>query len=464
MRLRFALDLANGLAYLHARRFIHRDVATRNVLLSSSLAAKLSDFGLTRESIGNNEYYRSHGGAMPVRWTSPEALEQRKFSAASDVYAYGITLYELWTDGAMPYEGWTNQRVWVNVQAGYKLPCPDKCDPRVHEQLMVPCWAFEASQRPTMERLVPLIKAMADAAAAIAKSGGGAGAGLAGKAGPKAEQPVYASDGDYAAPSHEDGKAADSKARTSTAGYTPMGSPASSVASSAPSSPSKDKAPPLAKGLDLVGMGRKISAASLTLPAGSGRNPVYDEVLDGGDDVLLDGGGQVSYDRGRGSVGSVEPSAYEDPDLTERRRGSTVDGLARRSKGSKDGLFMISEQAINPYDVNAEPELVPPVSVAETSFSGGRAAGKSQDAQDAYIDVTAEAMDTMQLGNSKQCSALESALALADGRRKSSVVPLTRSGDDEDEFGFDAGGSPRVVKEGGYNVLGPRQIEYDRNA
>ena len=162
-RLGFAADLANGLAYLHARGFIHRDVAARNVLLSSTLTVKLADFGLTRESQADSEYYRSQGGAVPVRWTAPEALEERKFSPASDTFAFGVTVYEIWTDAAMPYEGWTNQRVWVNVSTGYRLPCPGGCDMVLYTTVMLPCWEHVAEKRPRMSRVAAKLTEMWEA-------------------------------------------------------------------------------------------------------------------------------------------------------------------------------------------------------------------------------------------------------------------------------------------------------------
>lgn len=69
---------------------------------------------------------------MPVRWTAPEALETRKYSVATDVWAYGILLYEIWTKGQTPYDGWSNQKVWVEVQSGYRLPMPAGCSADVY--------------------------------------------------------------------------------------------------------------------------------------------------------------------------------------------------------------------------------------------------------------------------------------------------------------------------------------------
>jgi serine/threonine protein kinase len=155
-RLQWCLDLADGLAYLHARRFVHRDVAARNVLLDSQLKAKISDFGMTREG-NNNEseaYYKARkGGAVPVRWTAPEALEHARFSTATDVWAYGTTVGEIFTNGQMPYDGMTNQMVWVRVMDGYREPRSETCPEDVYNTCMLACWEKEADERPTMEQL-----------------------------------------------------------------------------------------------------------------------------------------------------------------------------------------------------------------------------------------------------------------------------------------------------------------------
>ena len=150
-KLVFAGDAADGLLYLSKRGFVHRDVAARNVLVSSELRAKISDFGLSRDT-ENSDYYTSRGGALPVRWTAPEALESRKFSTATDVWAYGVLLYEIWADGATPYDGWGNQKVWVEVSGGYRMPMPENCTTDVYKT-MLSCWEQEPSRRPNFQRL-----------------------------------------------------------------------------------------------------------------------------------------------------------------------------------------------------------------------------------------------------------------------------------------------------------------------
>lgn len=155
-RLTIAGDCSEGLSYLTKRGFIHRDVAARNVLLSSELRGKISDYGMSREA-EETEYYQSRGGALPVRWSAPEVLEKRKFSAKSDVYALGILLYEIWTDGATPYGEWTNQRVWVEVVHGYRLPQPSLCAADVHV-MMVDCWWEDPLDRVELKELVTFFR------------------------------------------------------------------------------------------------------------------------------------------------------------------------------------------------------------------------------------------------------------------------------------------------------------------
>ena len=159
-RLRWCLDLANGLEYLHRRRFVHRDVAARNVLLDSHLNAKIADFGMTREGADNDSeaYYRARkGGAVPVRWTAPEALEQARFSTATDVWAYGVTAWEIFTNGTSPYQGMTNQKVWTEVVSNYRMPCPEACPTDVYQHCMLACWATDPEQRPSMMQTVVVL-------------------------------------------------------------------------------------------------------------------------------------------------------------------------------------------------------------------------------------------------------------------------------------------------------------------
>ena len=123
--------------------------------MSSELRCKVSDFGMSRDTgQSESDYYQSRGGALPIRWCSPEVLEHRKFSPRSDVYAMGILLYEIWTKGASPYSEmkWNNQTVWTMVTSGYRLPCPIGCTEEVYN-FMFKCWLENTHERPTANEL-----------------------------------------------------------------------------------------------------------------------------------------------------------------------------------------------------------------------------------------------------------------------------------------------------------------------
>lgn len=124
-----ALDAARALSYLAQRRFVHRDVAARNCLLSARRALKLADFGMARP-VCDSDYYRfSRRGLLPVRWMAPEALARGVFSPASDVWALGVLLFEIVTFGALPYRGLANEQVLARVTAGRCLRPPPHLNP-----------------------------------------------------------------------------------------------------------------------------------------------------------------------------------------------------------------------------------------------------------------------------------------------------------------------------------------------
>ena len=169
-RLNATLDCARGLAYLHARRFVHSDVAARIVLVNSAWQCKISDFGLSRDT-EKSSYYRSKGGNLPIRWTAPEALEHSRFNEATDVWAFGILAYEIWTQGATPYKDWGNQRVWVEVTSGTRLPRPEYCSALVYEEVMLACWTADPILRPHFATLVVRLETVAGKAPLLPRAG-----------------------------------------------------------------------------------------------------------------------------------------------------------------------------------------------------------------------------------------------------------------------------------------------------
>lgn len=145
----YAQMIATGMSYLASRSFVHRDLAARNVLIDAKGTAKVADFGLSRD-IDEADYYTStdQNARLPLRWMAPEVFETRHYGEASDVWAYGITLIEIFTRAKTPYPGWSNIYVSEKVKEGYKLPCPDSCPPKIYENVIAPSLSHDPTQRP----------------------------------------------------------------------------------------------------------------------------------------------------------------------------------------------------------------------------------------------------------------------------------------------------------------------------
>ncbi|CAH3107683.1 unnamed protein product [Porites lobata] len=150
-----ARGVANGMVYLSEMNFIHRDLAARNILVGENMSCKVSDFGLSRELADDkpDSEYETQGGKIPVRWTAPEALQHRKFSSASDVWSYGILLWEIMSFAERPYWDWNNYDVIGRVETGYRLPPPTGC-PKVVHGLMLECWEADKNKRPKFAEIV----------------------------------------------------------------------------------------------------------------------------------------------------------------------------------------------------------------------------------------------------------------------------------------------------------------------
>ncbi|XP_020911605.1 ephrin type-A receptor 8 [Exaiptasia diaphana] len=149
--------------YLSAMGFIHRDLAARNILVADNMASKVADFGLSRELDDSEDNpdseYQTQGGKIPVRWTAPEAIRYRKFSSASDVWSFGILLWEIMAFAERPYWEWDNFQVMDRVESGYRLPAPMNC-PRAIHNLMLDCWDAEKNNRPKFPDIVKQIDDM----------------------------------------------------------------------------------------------------------------------------------------------------------------------------------------------------------------------------------------------------------------------------------------------------------------
>ncbi|KAI7799925.1 tyrosine-protein kinase SRK2 [Triplophysa rosa] len=151
-------QVAAGMAYLELQNYIHRDLAARNVLVGDNNMCKVADFGLARvflmesENSDDNVYEAKEGTKFPVKWTAPEAIHENKFTIKSDVWSFGILLYEIFTFGQMPYPTLTNYQVVKKLTTGYRMSCPPNCQKYLYE-IMSDCWKEVPADRPTFETL-----------------------------------------------------------------------------------------------------------------------------------------------------------------------------------------------------------------------------------------------------------------------------------------------------------------------
>uniref|UniRef100_A0A3Q3EZB2 receptor protein-tyrosine kinase n=1 Tax=Labrus bergylta TaxID=56723 RepID=A0A3Q3EZB2_9LABR len=149
--------IAAGMTYLSDLGYIHRDLAARNILVNSNLVCKVSDFGLSRVLEDDPDAaYTTSGGKIPIRWTAPEAITYRKFSSSSDVWSYGVVMWEVMSYGERPYWNLTNRDVIKSVEEGYRLPAPMGCPGALHT-LMLDCWQKDRNERPRFCQIVTVL-------------------------------------------------------------------------------------------------------------------------------------------------------------------------------------------------------------------------------------------------------------------------------------------------------------------
>ncbi|XP_047127613.1 mast/stem cell growth factor receptor-related protein Kit isoform X1 [Hydra vulgaris] len=153
----FAWQVASGMEYLSLIKLVHRDLAARNILVSADKKVKVSDFGLTRQVNDDLNYTSCTHRRLPVKWMSVEAIFDQKFTTYSDVWAYGVVLFEIVTLGGTPYPGLSNCELLARLKTGYRMERPDNCSQIMYDH-MLHCWNEDPLKRPSFTELRELFE------------------------------------------------------------------------------------------------------------------------------------------------------------------------------------------------------------------------------------------------------------------------------------------------------------------
>ncbi|XP_022111394.1 tyrosine kinase receptor Cad96Ca-like [Acanthaster planci] len=149
---KFARDVANGMDFLSSQQCVHRDLAARNVLVSDDLVCKVSDFGLARDVMNTRIYQRESQGPLPMRWMALESILNDVYTTESDVWSFGVLLWEIVTLGARPYPMMKAKTMVSQLQQGYRMPRPQHCKKELYA-MMCSCWQKIPQDRPTFQSL-----------------------------------------------------------------------------------------------------------------------------------------------------------------------------------------------------------------------------------------------------------------------------------------------------------------------
>ncbi|XP_068165250.1 protein-tyrosine kinase 2-beta-like isoform X2 [Antennarius striatus] len=148
----YCLQICKALAYLEGLNMVHRDIAVRNVLVASPDCVKLGDFGLSRY-VDEQEYYKATVSRLPIKWMAPESINFRRFTTSSDVWMFGVCVWEIFSMAQQPFFWLENGQVINQLESGARLPKPDRCPPTIY-LMLTRCWAYEPNSRPAFSQLV----------------------------------------------------------------------------------------------------------------------------------------------------------------------------------------------------------------------------------------------------------------------------------------------------------------------
>ncbi|KAJ7326534.1 Putative serine/threonine protein phosphatase [Desmophyllum pertusum] len=149
--LSYIFQLSTAMSYLESKNFVHRDIAARNVLVCTPKCVKLADFGLSRW-VDEQAYYKASKGKLPIKWMAPESINFRRFTIASDIWMFGVCIWEILMYGIKPFQGVKNNEVIGKIENGERLALPPNCPPALYH-IMFECWSYEPSKRPTFQDL-----------------------------------------------------------------------------------------------------------------------------------------------------------------------------------------------------------------------------------------------------------------------------------------------------------------------
>ncbi|XP_072035280.1 angiopoietin-1 receptor-like [Amphiura filiformis] len=151
--LKFAVGVAEAMKHISATGIIHRDLAARNILVGKGLTSKVADFGMSREE---NIYVQASSQRVPTRWLSIESLTEKMYTTKSDVWSFGILLWEIATLGGTPYSDMETKYLAYHLTEGYRMPKPDNCEQEMYD-LMLKCWQENPDDRPSFQQILDIL-------------------------------------------------------------------------------------------------------------------------------------------------------------------------------------------------------------------------------------------------------------------------------------------------------------------